>query len=72
MEALGRVRSFDSLISFATRPLGFAVAAPLAGWAGTAPPLWIAAFAVAAASLSVLVVKEVRSPAEPLLSAPRR
>ncbi|MEU4542912.1 MFS transporter [Nonomuraea dietziae] len=72
VEALGRVRSFDSLISFAARPLGLAVAAPLAGWAGTAPPLWIAAVAVAAASLSVLGVREVRSPAAQPLAAPRR
>ncbi|MGW4468670.1 MFS transporter [Nonomuraea sp. NPDC004354] len=72
VEALGRVRSFDSLISFASRPLGLAVAAPLAGWAGTAVPLWVAAVAVAAASLSVLAVREVRTPAPRPLAAPRR
>ncbi|MER5929986.1 MFS transporter [Streptomyces sp. NPDC002054] len=59
-EALGRVGSFDTLISFAARPLGLAVAAPLATAAGTTGPLLVAAAAVAAANLGVLLVPDVR------------
>ncbi|MEW9531551.1 MFS transporter [Microbispora sp. NPDC049125] len=58
--ALGRVGSFDSLISFAARPLGLAVAAPLAEWTGNAIPLVTAAALVAGANLAVLVLPEVR------------
>ncbi|MEU8436084.1 MFS transporter [Streptomyces sp. NPDC029216] len=60
-EALGRVGSFDSLISFAARPLGLAVAAPLAAATGTTAPLLVAAVLVAAANLSVLLVPDVRA-----------
>ncbi|MFF4368975.1 MFS transporter [Streptomyces sp. NPDC001594] len=59
-EALGRVGSFDSLISFAARPLGLAAAAPLAAVTGTTAPLLVAAVLVAAANLSVLLVADVR------------
>ncbi|MFI8103628.1 MFS transporter [Streptomyces sp. NPDC086023] len=59
-EALGRVGSFDALISFASRPLGLAVAAPLAAVTGTAAPLLVAAVLVAAANLSVLLLPDVR------------
>ncbi|MEV6577873.1 MFS transporter [Streptomyces sp. NPDC051582] len=59
-ETLGRVGSFDTLISFAARPLGLAVAAPLAGVTGTAAPLLAAAFLTAAANLSVLLLPDVR------------
>ncbi|MEU6999267.1 MFS transporter [Nonomuraea sp. NPDC046570] len=59
--ALGRVRSFDSLISFAARPLGLAVAAPLAGWAGTTLPLLAGAVAVAVAGLAPIALREVRA-----------
>ncbi|MET9610690.1 MFS transporter [Streptomyces sp. NPDC006512] len=60
-EALGRVGSFDSLISFAARPLGLAVAAPLAAVTGTALPLLAGAVLVAAANLSVLLLQDVRA-----------
>ncbi|MFD3868917.1 MFS transporter [Streptomyces sp. NPDC058623] len=60
-EALGRVGSFDSLISFAARPLGLAVAAPLAAAIGTTAPLLAAAVLVAAANLSVLLLPDVRA-----------
>jgi MFS family permease len=58
-EALGRVGSFDSLISFAARPLGLAVAAPVAAVIGTTAPLLVAAVLVAAANLAVLLLPEV-------------
>ncbi|ETK35869.1 MFS transporter, partial [Microbispora sp. ATCC PTA-5024] len=58
--ALGRVGSFDALISFAARPLGLAAAAPVAAWAGTATPLLAAAALVAAVNLAVLALPEVR------------
>ncbi|MEU8054484.1 MFS transporter [Microbispora bryophytorum] len=59
-QALGRVDSFDALISFAARPLGLAAAAPLAAWAGAAAPLLTAAALVAAVNLAVLALPEVR------------
>ncbi|WP_438311493.1 MFS transporter [Streptomyces sp. HUAS TT3] len=65
LEALGRVGSFDTLISFAARPLGLAVAAPLAGVTGTAAPLLVAAVLTAAANLGVLLLPDIRRlPAE--------
>ncbi|MFF3647254.1 MFS transporter [Streptomyces sp. NPDC002181] len=64
LETLGRVGSFDTLISFAARPLGLAVAAPLAGVTGTAAPLLAAAALTAAANLSVLLLPDVRGEAE--------
>ncbi|GAA4582130.1 MFS transporter [Planotetraspora phitsanulokensis] len=60
-EALGRVGSFDALISFVARPLGLAVAAPLAAWTGTAIPLLTAAVLVAAVNLAVVALPEVRA-----------
>lgn len=60
-ETLGRVGSFDTLISFAARPLGLATAAPLAAVAGTAVPLLVAAVLTAAANLSVLLLQDVRA-----------
>ncbi|MFJ5550606.1 MFS transporter [Streptomyces sp. NPDC093225] len=65
--ALGRVGSFDALLSFAARPLGLAVAAPLAGVTGTAAPLLVAAVLVAGANLAVLLLPDVRAdtPREP-------
>ncbi|MFF4322518.1 MFS transporter [Streptomyces sp. NPDC001568] len=63
-EALGRVGSFDSLISFAARPLGLAVAAPLAAATGTTAPLLAAALLVALANLSVLLLPDVRADPE--------
>lgn len=58
-EALGRVGSFDALISFAARPLGLAVAAPVAAATGTAVPLLAGAALVAAANLGVLLLRDV-------------
>jgi hypothetical protein len=58
-EALGRVGSFDALISFAARPLGLAVAAPVATAIGTTVPLLVAAILVAAANLAVLLLPDV-------------
>ncbi|GAA2205743.1 MFS transporter [Nonomuraea monospora] len=49
--ALGRVRSFDQLISFASRPFGLAVAAPLAGVTGVAVLAVVGGVLVAAANL---------------------
>ncbi|WP_354638779.1 MFS transporter [Kitasatospora camelliae] len=61
-EALGRVGAFDSLISFASRPLGLAVAAPIASIVGTAAPLLVMAAAVTAANLAILLLPDVRTP----------
>ncbi|MFB8395258.1 MFS transporter [Streptomyces yangpuensis] len=60
LETLGRVGSFDTLISFAARPLGLAVAAPLAAAVGATVPLLVAAALSAAANLSVLLLPDVR------------
>lgn len=49
--ALGRVRSFDTLISFASRPFGLAVAAPLAGLTGVTALAVVGGVLVAAANL---------------------
>ncbi|OPG14687.1 MFS transporter [Microbispora sp. GKU 823] len=59
-QALGRVDSFDALISYAARPLGLAAAAPVAAWAGAAAPLLTAAVLVAVVNLAVLALPEVR------------
>ncbi|MFG2711857.1 MFS transporter [Streptomyces goshikiensis] len=61
LETLGRVGSFDTLISFAARPLGLAAAAPLASVTGTTAPLLVAAGLTAAANLSVLLLRDVRA-----------
>jgi MFS family permease len=53
-ESLGRVRSFDQLISFASRPFGLAVAAPLAGVTGATALLLTGGVLVAAANLAAL------------------
>jgi len=50
--ALGRVRSFDQLISFASRPFGLAVAAPLAGVVGMTALMAAGGLLVAAANLA--------------------
>ncbi|HEX4812061.1 MAG TPA: MFS transporter [Nonomuraea sp.] len=52
--ALGRVRSFDGLISFASRPLGLAVAAPLAGVTGVTGLMVVGGLLVAVANLAAL------------------
>ncbi|RSS84235.1 MFS transporter [Streptomyces sp. WAC06614] len=61
VEALGRVGAFDTLISFAARPLGLAVAAPLAAATGTAAPLLAGAVLTAVANLAVLLLPDVRA-----------
>ncbi|MET7465910.1 MFS transporter [Nonomuraea sp. NPDC005501] len=66
--ALGRVRAFDQLISFASRPFGLAVAAPLAGLTGAAGLLLAGAALVAAANLAAIV----RTPGVPPRAALRR
>ncbi|MGI5282667.1 MFS transporter [Nonomuraea polychroma] len=53
--ALGRVRSFDQLISFASRPFGLAVAAPLAGLTGVTALALTGGLLVAAANLAAIV-----------------
>ncbi|WP_051807248.1 MFS transporter [Streptomyces sp. NRRL F-2664] len=68
LETLGRVGSFDTLISFAARPLGLAVAAPLAAAVGATLPLLAAAALSAAANLSVLLLPDVRRRPEPTRS----
>ncbi|MEU0567064.1 MFS transporter [Nonomuraea sp. NPDC005983] len=67
-QALGRVRAFDQLISFASRPLGLAVAVPLAGATGATGLLLAGAVAVGVANLAAIV----RTPAARTLEAPRR
>ncbi|MFI6977535.1 MFS transporter [Embleya sp. NPDC050154] len=71
-EALGRVGSFDSLISFAARPLGLAVAAPVAAAIGSATPLLIGAVLVAATNGALLLLPDVRAlpPASEAAPAP--
>lgn len=64
-EALGRVGSFDSLISFAARPLGLALAAPIAAAVGTALPLTVAAVLVGGSNLAILAIPAVREHPEP-------
>lgn len=66
--ALGRVRAFDQLISFASRPFGLAVAAPLAGVTGTFGLLLAGGLAVLAANLAAIVTIPATRPA----AAPRR
>ncbi|MER6576892.1 MFS transporter [Nonomuraea sp. NPDC001023] len=52
--ALGRVRSFDQLISFAARPVGLAVAAPLAGLTGMGVLMVTGGMVVAVANLAAV------------------
>ncbi|MFC4112918.1 MFS transporter [Nonomuraea zeae] len=54
--ALGRVRSFDQLISFASRPFGLAVAVPLAGVTGSAALLLAGGVLVVVANLAAVAV----------------
>ncbi|KAB8195744.1 MFS transporter [Nonomuraea phyllanthi] len=54
-EALGRVRSFDQLISFASRPFGLAVAAPLAGLTGVTALALTGGVLVAAANVAAIL-----------------
>ncbi|MFI6587833.1 MFS transporter [Embleya sp. NPDC050493] len=66
-EALGRVGSFDTLISFATRPLGLAIAAPVAAAIGTSTPLLVGAALVVATNAGLLLLPDVRA----IASAPK-
>ncbi|RZU34942.1 MFS transporter [Streptomyces sp. BK022] len=59
--ALGRVGSFDALISLSCRPLGLAVAAPVAAWVGKSFLLGVAAAAVAVVNLAILAIPDVRA-----------
>ncbi|NRQ38301.1 MFS transporter [Nonomuraea sp. NN258] len=68
--ALGRVRAFDGLISFASRPLGLAVAAPLAGVTGVAWLMVAGGVLVVATNLAALV-RAPQAPAEDELSSAR-
>ncbi|MFI7634364.1 MFS transporter [Nonomuraea sp. NPDC049400] len=61
--ALGRVRSFDQLISFASRPFGLAVAAPLADVTGVTALALTGGVLVAAANLAV-ILPPARRPGE--------
>ncbi|MEY9930688.1 hypothetical protein ABH926_005335 [Catenulispora sp. GP43] len=65
-EALGRVGSFDTLISFAARPAGLALAAPAAAAVGTALPLAASAVLVGGANLAVLLIPAVREHPAPV------
>ncbi|MFL6073496.1 MAG: MFS transporter [Mycobacteriales bacterium] len=81
--ALSRVDAYDWLVSLGAMPLGLALAGPAAAATGTAAPLLLAAVLVAATSLGVLAVRDVRDlpgipavpepavpePAEPALAA---
>ncbi|MEV4109162.1 MFS transporter [Nonomuraea sp. NPDC049695] len=68
-QALGRVRSFDQLISFASRPFGLAVAAPLAGVTGVTALALTGGVLVAAANLAAILPSRRHAPAE---GAPER
>jgi hypothetical protein len=59
-DRLSRVYSYDALGSFALIPLGLAVAGPLAESFGTRATLIAAGLFSLGATLSVLVVREVR------------
>ncbi|NUR83598.1 MAG: hypothetical protein HOY71_05865 [Nonomuraea sp.] len=61
--ALGRVRSFDQLISFASRPFGLAVAVPLAGLTGLTALMVTGGVLVAIANLAVIPRGNRRRPA---------
>ncbi|MFF4214439.1 MFS transporter [Streptomyces sp. NPDC001796] len=58
-EALGRVGSFDTLISFTARPLGLAIAAPVSATIGTTTPLLLGAALVSVANLAILLLPAV-------------
>ncbi|MFC9433964.1 MFS transporter [Nocardia sp. NPDC057030] len=60
-EALARADSYDALLSFAARPLGMAVAAPIAAATGDAVPLLTMAALVAVVNLAIIALPEVRA-----------
>ncbi|MER8182550.1 MFS transporter [Kitasatospora sp. NPDC094015] len=57
---LGRVASLDTMISTVARPVGLAVAAPLAALVGTGVPLLAGAVLVAGTNLVILLLPDVR------------
>ena len=57
---LSRVYAYDQLGSVALIPAGFAVAGPLADWIGLRPTVYGAAVMVAAVTLPIFAVREVR------------
>ncbi|MFD5119514.1 MFS transporter [Streptomyces sp. NPDC058385] len=59
--ALARADSYDALLSFAARPLGLAVAAPVAALTGSAAPLLVTAALVAVANLACLALPDARA-----------
>ncbi|MEV0074648.1 MFS transporter [Amycolatopsis sp. NPDC050768] len=67
--ALARADSYDALLSFSARPLGLAVAAPVAELTGVAAPLVTLAVLVVAVHLVILALPDVRSISA---SGPRR
>ncbi|MFF4617268.1 MFS transporter [Nonomuraea jabiensis] len=70
--ALGRVRSFDQLISFASRPFGLAVAAPLAGVTGVTALALTGGVLVAAANLAAILPSRSSLREAPTEAAPAR
>ncbi|WP_431929587.1 MFS transporter [Nonomuraea jabiensis] len=70
--ALGRVRSFDQLISFASRPFGLAVAAPLAGVTGVTALALTGGVLVAAANLAAILPSRSSLRHAPAEAAPAR
>lgn len=59
--ALARADSYDALLSFAARPVGLAVAAPIAVVTGAAAPLVVLAGLVAVVSLLTIALPDARS-----------
>jgi hypothetical protein len=60
-EMLSRLYSYDMLGSLALMPVGYAVAGPVAELFGVRATLWSAAAITVAATLPVLLVREVRT-----------
>ncbi|GAA3214643.1 MFS transporter [Nonomuraea helvata] len=71
-QALGRVRSFDQLISFASRPFGLAVAAPLAGVTGVTALALTGGVLVAAGNLAAILPSRSSLRHAPAEGAPER
>jgi MFS family permease len=60
-EMLSRLYSYDMLGSLALMPVGYAVAGPVAELFGVRTTLWSAAAITVAATLPVLLVRDVRT-----------
>jgi MFS family permease len=67
--ALARADSYDSLLSFAARPFGLAIAAPLAAVTGMAAPLLVTAGLVLVANLGIIALPDVRKMTVPRKTA---